>query len=259
MANISINFYSKSLIRPVDIKLYLPNDPRPEVPENEYSKRPMKTLFILHGYTGDAGNWVPEFMAQKYNFAIVMISGENSFYLDGLSTGHKYETFLAEEVVTYVRKTFNLAQKPEDTFIMGFSMGGFGALHTALKHPDVFGKLAALSSALIVHGVAHMKPGTDNGVANYDYYHECFGDLETVEDRDVNPEVVVKQLLKENKKLPEIFMACGTEDFLLEPNRVFHKFLEDNKVPHQYFESKGQHDFVFWNEYTAKFVEEMFK
>lgn len=259
MANISINFYSNTLVRPVDFKLYIPNDPRPGIPENEYSKRPLKTLFVLHGYTGDAGNWVPEWLSQKYNFAVVSISGENAFYLDGLSTGHKYETFLAEEIVTYLRKTFNLARSADDTYIMGFSMGGFGALHTALKHPETFGKTTALSSALIVHQVAHMKPGTDNGVANYEYYRECFGDLETVEERDVNPEVVVKQLLKDGKKFPEIFMACGTEDFLLESNRCMHKFLEDNKVPHVYCESKGNHDFEFWNQYTLKFVEEMFK
>lgn len=259
MAHISINLFSISLNRPVDFKIYLPNDPRPGMPENEYSKRPTKTLFILHGFTGDAYNWVPEELAQKYNFAIVMISGENAFYLDGLSSTCKYESFLANDVVNYVRKTFGLAKTPEDTYIMGFSMGGFGALHTAFKHPDVFGKLAALSSALIIHGIAHMKPGTDNGVANYDYYHECFGDLETVEERDVNPEVVVKKLKDEGKKIPQILMACGTEDFLLEPNRQFHKFLEDNKIEHTYLESKGQHDFVFWNEYTAKYIEEMFK
>ena len=136
----------------------------------------MKTLFLLHGYTGDAWNWVPEYLAEKYNFAIVIPSGENGFWIDGLSTGHKYGTFLGVELVDYVRKTFGLAKSKEDTFIMGFSMGGYGALRTALKYPDVFGKTAAWSSALIVHEVATMKPGYDNGMSNYDYYRECFGE-----------------------------------------------------------------------------------
>ena len=68
----------------------------------------------------------------------------------------------------------------------------------------------------------------------------------------------MKKLLAEGKKIPEIYMACGTEDFLLEANRRFHKFLEDNGVKHVYMESKGQHDMVFWNEYAVKFAEMMF-
>ena len=34
----------------------------------------------------DAGNWVPEWLAQKYGFAVIAPGGENSFWLDGLST-----------------------------------------------------------------------------------------------------------------------------------------------------------------------------
>ena len=140
---------------------------------------------------------------------------------------------------------------------MGLPLGGFGALHTALAYPENFGKTAAMSSALIVHEIAHMKPGEDNGVANYDYYHECFGDLETVEERDSNPEVLAKKLLDVGR-LPKIFMSCGTEDFLIENNRAFHRYLESIGAPHVYLESKGTHDMTFWNEYTEKFVGMMF-
>ena len=161
-------------------------------------------------------------------------------------------------MVDYVRRTFGLAKSRENTCIAGMSMGGFGALHTALAYPDTFSKLAALSSALIVHGIARMKPDENNGMANGEYYRECFGDLETVEQRDVNPEVLARKLKAEGKKLPEIFMACGTEDFLLEPNRQMHRFLQDERIPHQYYESKGGHDMVFWSEYIVKAVEWMF-
>ncbi len=254
MAYLHINYFSQALCRQASFEMLIPNDRR----DGKTPEQPMKTLFLLHGYTGKAGNWVPEYLTEKYNFAIVMPNGENGFYLNGLSTGHAFQRLVGEELVDYVRRTFRLAMKPEDTFIAGMSMGGFGALHTALAYPQVFGKLGALSSALIVHGIAHMKPGQGNGVANYEYYRECFGDLETVEESDANPEVLVKKLKKAGKKLPEIFMACGTEDFLLEPNRQMHRFLETEKVPHLYFESKGSHDMVFWNEYIVKAVDWMF-
>lgn len=251
MANINVKFFSNALNRKVSFDMYIPND------SPEEKSRKMKVLFLLHGYTGDAWNWVPEHLAQKHNFAVVTPNGENGFWLDGLSTGHKYCTFVGSELVGYIRRTFGLALTPDDTYIMGLSMGGFGALHTAFTYPENFGKTAAMSSALIIHEIAKMKPGDDNGMANYDYYHECFGELETVEESDSNPEVLVKRL-KEKGSIPAIFMSCGTEDFLIENNRQFHSFLQDIDVPHTYFESKGSHDMDFWNEYTEKFVELMF-
>ncbi len=235
--------------------MIIPNDFRVEVPEN---KGKMKTLFLLHGYTGDAGNWVPEYLAEKYNFAIVLPSGENAFWLDGISTGHKFGTFIGAELVNYIRRTFGLAESPDETYIMGLSMGGFGALHTALAYPDTFGKAAALSSALIIHDIAGMKEGDKNDKANYEYYRECFGDLDKVSESENNPEVLVKKLKAQGKKLPEIFMACGTEDFLLENNRCFHNFLNENDVKHTYIESAGGHDMKFWDEYAVKFTEMMF-
>lgn len=260
MAQLSIEFFSNTLNRPVQFKMIIPGDFNPDWhPEQKREGQPMKALFLLHGYTGAAGNWIPEEYPLLYNFAVIMPSGENGFWVDGISTGHKYATFLAQELVDYVRKTFHLALTPEDTFVMGLSMGGYGALHTALMYPDRFGQAIALSSALLIHGIAHMKPGTDNGVANYEYYRECFGDLEVVEQSRHNPEVLVEEILAEGKKMPKIFMACGTEDFLLEANRRFHSFLEEKQVQHQYFESKGIHDMVFWSEYARKLIPLLFE
>jgi len=259
MAQLQIEFFSNSLIRPVQFKMIIPNDFGQWQPEQKRKDKPMKTLFLLHGYTGAAGNWVPEYLTTLYNFAIVMPSGENGFWVDGISTGHKFGTFLAEELVDYVRKTFHLAMTAEDTFVMGMSMGGFGALHTALMYPDRFSKAIALSSALIIHGLADMKEGDENPVANYEYYRECFGDLSKIETSRHNPEVLVEEILSSGKAMPEIFMAVGTEDFLLEPNRVMHKFLEDKGVAHKYYESKGGHDMIFWDEYAKKLVPLLFE
>ena len=255
MAYFRIEYYSKALRRTTSFEMMVPNDPREGMPE---PSQPMKTLFLLHGYTGKAGNWVPEDLPVKYNFAIVMPSAENSFYLDGLSSGHAFQTMVGIELVDYIRNTFGLAKGPKDTFIAGLSMGGFGALHTGLAYPDRFGKIGALSSALIVHEVATMKPGQGNEVANYEFYRECFGDPATAAERDCNPEVLARKLKAEGKAIPGIYMACGTEDFLIENNRAFHRFLEDEKIPHEYHEGKGIHDMVFWQEYIRKAVEWMF-
>lgn len=49
--------------------------------------------------------------------------------------------------------------------------------------------------------------------------------------------------------MPGIYMACGTEDFLLKANRTFAEFLRERKVDFVYHESTGIHDFRFWNQY----------
>ena len=180
MAYYQIKFFSNSLKRNTQFEMFIPNDFPDDRVLTPFHQRPMKTLVILHGYCGCAGNWVPEYLAEKYNFAIVMPSGENSFWLDQPATGHKFCTFVGEELIGYIRKTFGLAMRPEDTNVMGFSMGGFGALHTGFAYPETYGKVGALSSAMIVHGIAHMQPGTDNGIANYEYYRDQFGDLENL-------------------------------------------------------------------------------
>lgn len=260
MAYFRIDFFSNALRRETSFEMFIPNDSREDIPKEAsvYDKRKMKTLFLLHGYTGKAGNWVSQEQAQKYNFAIVMPSVENSFYLNGLSTGHAFQTYVGEELVEYVRKTFGLAEKAEDTYVLGLSMGGFGALHTAFAYPQTFGKTGAMSSALIMHEIAKMKAGEDNGVANYEYYRECFGDLEHVLESDNNPEQLVRKLKNDAKKIPEIYMCCGTEDFLLEPNRAFDQYLTNLGVEHIYKEGPGIHDMKFWSEYAEKIVEWMF-
>ena len=257
MAYYRIEYFSNCLRRTTSFEMLIPNDIRTDIPHEE-PKMPMRTLFLLHGYTGKAGNWVPEELAQKYNFAIVMPTAENSFYLNGAATGSAYQSMLGEELVDYVRKTFGLAKSAEDTCIAGMSMGGFGALHTALAYPDRFGKAGCLSSALIVHGIAGMKPGEGNSVANYEYYRACFGDLDRVEESDANPEVLLKKLKAAGAKIPDLYLCCGTEDFLIEPNRLMHRFLEQEKIPHVYHEGPGLHDMVFWSEWIVKIVRGMF-
>ena len=226
MALFQVTFFAKSTSRPTPFNLVLPNDIPINVAEtNEHFRRPVKTLFLLHGYSGNCMDWLinspVQDLASKYNLAIVMPSGDNSFYLNGTSSCEKYEDFIAKDMIEYLQKTFNLAMKPEDTFIGGLSMGGFGALHTGLAHPEAFGKMFGLSSALIQDEVAKMEPGTGNPVANYEYYAQAFGNPKELTNGHNNPKAVAKKRVDNKETIQPIFMACGSEDFLIEPNRDF--------------------------------------
>ncbi len=255
MAVGKFQFFSDSLCRPAEFHIVLPNDvPVEMTKENPHFARETKTLLLFHGYNGIATDWAYNArlldMAGAYNLAIVCPDGENSFYLDGPQTGRKYCTYVGKELPEYVRRTFGLSDRREDTLVGGFSMGGFGALHTGLAYPETFCGIFALSSALIMHEVAGMIPGSDNGVANYDYYRLMFGEPEKLLTSENNPEELVRRICASKGEFPKIFMACGTDDFLLEENRAFHAFLEEMKVPVEYREGEGNHNFAFWNEYA---------
>ena len=131
-------------------------------------------------------------------------------------------------------------------------MGGFGALHTGLLFNETFSKVIALSSALIQGMVKIMNPEMDNPMANYDYYRFTFGDPKDMETSENNPEYLVKKLKEEGKRFPDIYMACGTEDFPVEPNRQFKAFLDEQKVSATFVTAPGIHDFVFWREYLEQ-------
>ncbi len=260
MATGKLRFYSIAQAGQVNITYVIPNDvPEMMTGDNPHYKRPMKTLYLLHGFSGNESDWeyngIAEDIAFNYNLAVIMISGGNSFYLDRKATGCQYCTYAGEEVVNYTRKLFGLSDKKEDTLIGGLSMGGFGALHTALTYPETFGGVVALSSALIIHQIAGMKSDATDEMANYEYYKEVFGDLTKVEESDANPEVLYTRLKDSGKAIPPVYMAVGTEDFLYENNQVMRKFFEKNGAAFKYEEGPGIHDWKFWNNYVTRGVE----
>ena len=254
MSVLQINKYSIALSRLITFHVILPDDAIPMMIEgNKNYERKPKTLYLLHGFSGNTTDWLYgsriQEVAMQYNLAVVLPSGENSFYLNGKGTGRAYETFVGVELPDYCTKTFGFSDKPEDNFIGGLSMGGFGAIHTALKYPKRFGKMFGLSSAMIQYDIAGMKPGEKNEIADYDYYLQVFGNLEHLDTSENNPDYLIREKKKRGEKIQPVFMACGTEDFILKNNRVFRDFLNSQNVDLTYYESEGIHDWKFWNQY----------
>jgi S-formylglutathione hydrolase FrmB len=62
-------------------------------------------------------------------------------------------------------------------------------------------------------------------------------------------------LKEEKKSIPHIYMACGTEDFLISENRIFHEFLVKEGVEAEYIESTGVHNWEFWNRYLEPSIQ----
>lgn len=258
MAHFSGTFFSKALSRPVHFNAVLCNDNASPTQDNPYYKRATKNIYLLHGYSGCDIDWFVNAplgdIANRFNVNFFLPNGDNSFYLNQPQTGFKYQDYVGEEFVNYTRKTFNLSDKREDTFIGGLSMGGFGSIHTALAYPETFSKVIALSSAIIIDGLKFFKKDMDNPMANYEYYAHTFGDLDEVLTSDNNPKVLVKKLKESGQTLPKFFMACGTEDFLIGPNTDFKTFLEEEKVDVEFHTAPGIHDFNFWRTWIVEGV-----
>ncbi len=56
-----------------------------------------------------------------------------------------YEDYLIEDVITFAQETYKVIPSPHKRALMGHSMGAFGTMHAALKHPDLFRAVAAHS------------------------------------------------------------------------------------------------------------------
>ena len=257
MALIQCNFFSKALMRTVPIQVVLPTD-KFVGPQGTQPEGPFKTLYLLHGIMGNYTDWVSgtrvQSWAQDRNLAVVMPSGDNSFYVDNPKSSANYGTFIGKELVDFTRRTFPLSRKREDTFIGGLSMGGFAAIVNGLQNPETFGAVCALSSALILDSAPQNKEYTDNLFTNRGYYESIFGDLTKVRGSFFDYDALAEKVAPLAEK-PKFYMACGTEDELIGVNRQFRDHLQKLGFDVTYEEGPGVHDWYFWDEYILRAME----
>ena len=259
MASGRMEFHADSIMQHAGFCFVLPNDVNmPEVKDARHYERPTKSLILLHGLTGTDTDWlyggVAQEMAKQYNLAVFMPTTGNSFYLDRGYAGGNFGTFVEEELPAYIRRTFGYCQRREDTLIAGLSMGGFGAIHTALAWPETFSACIALSSALVLDEIAETGKRA-NSVMPPAMVRDVFGDPKELLTSDKNPEVLYRKGKAAGKALPRLYLAVGTEDGLLESNRRFCSFLRKEGADFFYEDGPGAHTWSFWNEYLPRGLE----
>ena len=205
---------SKSLQRRTSISVILPADNVHFLQDREeIVLQPYKTLYFLHGLYGSDDIVLANTSIQKFaednGIAIVIPCGDNSFYLDNEKAHAYYGEYVGQELLDITRNIFPLSDKREDTFIAGFSMGGYGAIRNGLKYFENFSKIGMISSALITEDIVNYTDD-NNVLRSKDFYESIFGNLEEIKDSDKNP----KYLIENCPDIPDIYMACGEDDFL---------------------------------------------
>ena len=251
MAIIQMNYVSNALFRTVPVQVILPVDkltPDGQLPP----RKKFKTLYLLHGLIGNCTDWITGTRIQRWaeerDLAVVMPSGDNSFYVDRPASQNCYGQFIGEELVEITRRMFPLSEKREDTFIGGLSMGGFGAVRNGLKYADTFGAVIGLSAAL------HIFEGAQGAVERKEFAEAIFGDLAAAEKSDKNPRVLVNALAGKSD-LPKMYLACGTEDDLLPASRLYRQLLTEAGFDVTYFEGPGRHDWDFWDDQIKRVID----
>ena len=205
-------------------------------------------LYLLHGWSGGAEGWSRD---QQANFildnlladgkvkpmVVVMPLGygdmsfvENGFsvWRDHLAVEHNTQLFmslLTGEIMPMAEASYNISRDREGRAITGLSMGGLESLDIGLHNTGKFAWIGGFSSA--VHSL--------------DYEHQ----LATLDPKTAD--------------LKLLWIACGTEDGLIEANRKMIAFLKAKGMPVTQVETPGLHDSLVWRDNLIHFAPLLFQ
>lgn len=212
------------------------------------AKTKYPVLYLLHGYSDAADGWtavgkanviLDNLIAQGKvkPMIVVMPLGYGTpemIKLKWAVWGHpdireenfaKFRKALITEVMPQVESAYPVSAKREDRAIAGLSMGGAESLLTGLNNIDKFAYVGAFSSGGLEDGYATSFPGLD---------------------------------AKSAKQLKTLWIACGTSDGLIEPNRKFKAWLKSQNIPFTDIETPGAHTWMVWRDNLIAFTPLLF-
>ncbi|QMW02380.1 alpha/beta hydrolase [Spirosoma foliorum] len=228
------------------------------LPESYQSTKKSKTnypvLYLLHGGYGHFNDWITKTpdktllhrLADQYNLIIVMPEGEIfSYYLDSpVVKDSQFETYLTKEVIDKIDKTYRTVNTSKGRVITGLSMGGYGSLYLATRHPDLYCAAGSMSGALNLD-MASWKLLPDMAKNIKGEFEKILGPIEQSPD-SYGAYSVVNMADKMKTNGLKLVIDCGVDDFLIEPNRELHRRLVFNQTPHDYSERPGGHSWDYW-------------
>jgi S-formylglutathione hydrolase FrmB len=243
---------SSILHRQVRYTVYLPFD-------YETSTRYYPVVYLLHGYTDNDMAWIQFGEANMIadeaiagmeipSMILVMPDGGVSWYINNYNDSVRYEDFFFKEFIPFIESHYRIRTERSYRGIAGLSMGGYGTLVYALKHPDMFAACAALSAAI----------RTEDEMINMktDQWENEFGNVYGPNLKGKNritshylandPFNIIKTSDSNKIKTVRIYLDCGDDDHLYKGNSTFHILLRDLNIPHEYRVRDGGHNWSYW-------------
>lgn len=251
MALLQTRFFAESLGLSTSMTVILPQHAPDQIglhPPARAAGHPV--LYLLHGLSDDDTIWLRRTAIERYvdqlGLAVVMPQVGRSFYTDE-AHGNRYWTFLSSELPALVSGFFNVSTRREDTFVAGLSMGGYGALKWALRQPERFAAAASLSGAL---DVARMHARQERS----EVLELAFGATGPAGTEDDLLHLIRSA---DAPDLPALYLACGTEDHLVEDNRSFVTACTQVGVPLTADFGPGQHEWDYWDAQITRVLDWM--
>ena len=209
----------------------------------------LPVLYLLHGFSDDATAWWSVGQAniildnliargQAKPMVVVMPLGYGTLdilygrgsgrprTLVGDRNGALFRASLLDEVQPQVESAYKVSKDRKDRAIAGLSMGGAESLTVGLNNLDRFAWIGAFSSGGMGSNFSTTFPALDAGA---------------------------------NERLRLLWISCGKDDRLLEPNRQFIEFLETKQVHHTWTEVPGVHSWRVWRRNLADFAPLLFR
>jgi len=216
---------------------------------------PFPLLVLLHGVNDGGGHgwWLRARVHEQV--AALVDSGEladppvilmptdtgaslGSAYADWLDGTTRAETFMMDELLTWAEASFPLDAR---RWVTGLSMGGYGALLLALRHPGCFASATSTSGFFSPHVLREYVGNVEDRV---------WGSAQRLAEHDV------AALIREPERHAGLRLAfdCGVDDPRLVDNRALHELLEELGIAHGYAEHAGGHDWDYWREHLTDHV-----
>ena len=225
----------------------------PDAYDSEPTRR-FPVLLLLHGTDGSHHDWLDwgglaEGIADStasghLPFIVVTPGAGNSWYVDNPAGEGAWETAVIEDLLPAIDARFRTIPARAGHAIAGLSMGGYGAVHLALRHPDRFAAVASLSGALF----APDDPVSDDDIADF---HGAFGspfDSERYAQASIYTDLTA---LPPDAMLPRFYLSSGGRDQYgldLAALRLYQE-LKRRDVPATVVVRAGyDHGWLFWHD-----------
>jgi S-formylglutathione hydrolase FrmB len=233
-----IAFHSAALNREMQYRVILPNDIS--------TNRKLPVIYLLHGGGGNFLNWSNYSDVARFaerGLILVMPEGDDSYYTNSIERPQdRYEDYLVNDLISDVESRFPALRDRANRAVVGVSMGGFGAVKLALKHPDLFVFVGGISSAVDVPS----RPFSIKRPLQWRYHSSIFGPWRSESRRNNDPFVLARSV--DPTRIPFLFLTCGDQEGLLPANRQFAALLGQRHFAYEFHVVPGGHNWNQWNE-----------
>jgi S-formylglutathione hydrolase FrmB len=253
-----VSLSSKILARAVPYCVLLP----PSYDTEKTRRYPI--LYLLHGL-GDNDqflihsggmNLVEDLWEQHAigEFLIVTPAAGASFYINSHDGQRRYEDFFLQEFMPGVEKRYRAQAGRSARGVAGISMGGYGALHIAFRHPQLFAAVGAHSAALVEHW-PDINALDSRQKAQLRVLGDAFGTPFDAAFWNQNDPVTIARTA--NLAGLKIYFDCGSEDdYGFDAGAAtLDKVLTSRHIPHEFHLYPGGHDWTYFAEHLPALLE----